>query len=192
MHKLIRFVTIALASDGYLDFMGNEFGHPEWIDFPREGNNWSYHYARRQWSLVRNQDLKFGWLADFDRDMIQLVNKHKVLSGTKPEVIWLDQHKNLMIFRRNDLIYIFNLHPTWSQQDVFVNCDLTGGGNYRVIFSSDDSIYGGQERISKEHVYCAHHEEYGFGFRLYMPCRTAAVVKKCKNAHMVKCNGSVL
>ncbi len=180
MHKLIRFLTLTLAGDGYLNFMGNEFGHPEWIDFPREGNAWSYHYARRQWSLVHNKDLKFEWLASFDKDMMNFVYKHKVLCGEKPEKIWLDQQKNIIIFRRGDLIYIFNLHPTWSQQEVFVSCDLSGKGKYKVIFSSDDAEYGGQERISKEHVYYADNEEYGFGFRIYMPCRTAAVIKRFK------------
>ncbi len=180
MHKLIRLLTITLAGNGYLNFMGNEFGHPEWIDFPREGNNWSYHYARRQWSLVHNPDLKFEWLARFDKDMLKLVNKHKVLCKNKAESMWLDQQKNIMIFRRNDLIYIFNLHPTQSQEDVFINCNLLGKGKYSVIFSTDDIAYGGQNRISTEHIYCAKKDEYGFGFRIYMPCRTAAVIKKTK------------
>lgn len=178
MHKLIRFLTLSVSNDGYLDFMGNEFGHPEWIDFPREGNNWSYHYARRQWSLVANHNLKFEWLANFDKDMIHFAKKHKIHSKGNAKVLWLDQQKNIMIFRRNDLIYIFNLHPTESFKDVFINCDLIGKGKYKVIFSSDDSSYGGQDRISLEHIYSATEEEYGFGFRVYMPCRTAAVLKK--------------
>ena len=180
MHKLIRFLTILLSGDGYLDFMGNEFGHPEWIDFPREGNNWSYHYARRQWSLVNNPDLKFEWLANFDRDMIHFVENNRVLSRKKPESIWLDQQKNLMIFRRNEFVYLFNLHPTQSYEDVFIDCDILGKGDYQVVFSTDDECYGGQNRISKEYIYKAIHEEYGFGFRVYLPCRTAAVLRKCK------------
>ena len=178
MHKLIRFVTLSLACDGYLDFMGNEFGHPEWIDFPREGNNWSYHYARRQWSLVQNTDLKFEYLANFDRDMIHLATENNVHSSGKAESLWLDQQKNIIIFKRGELIYIFNMHPTDSREDVFVNCDIIGKGKYKVVFSSDDEIYGGQQRISKEHIYESKKEEYGFGFRVYMPCRTAAVLKK--------------
>ena len=84
-----------------------------------------------------------------------------------------------MIFKRNDLIYIFNLHHTWSQQEVFINCDLIGGGKYKVIFSTDDGIYGGQDRISKQYVYFADNDEFGFGFRIYLPCRTAAIIRKC-------------
>lgn len=179
MHKLIRFLTIATADSGYLDFMGNEFGHPEWIDFPREGNNWSYHYARRQWSLVKNDELKYKYLANFDRDMIHFVTVNNVLYGRKPECMWLDQQKNTMIFKRNNLIYIFNLHPLQSFEDVFISCASTGG-KYKVVFSTDDGIYGGQERISKQHIYTAVNDEFGTGFRIYIPCRTAAVIQKCK------------
>lgn len=32
---MIRLLTFSLGSKAYLNFMGNEFGHPEWIDFPR-------------------------------------------------------------------------------------------------------------------------------------------------------------
>ena len=180
MHKLIRFLTVTLANDGYLNFMGNEFGHPEWIDFPREGNGWSYKYARRQWSLVQNPEFKFQWLGNFDRDMIHFIRKHKLHMSGKPETIWLDEQKNVIIFTRGDLIYVFNLHPTESQQDVFVHCGKTGEGKYRVVFSSDDARYGGQERIQKKHTYFTWGSEFGLGFTLYMPCRTAAVLKKVK------------
>ncbi len=65
LHKMIRFITLATAGNGYLNFMGNEFGHPEWIDFPREGNNWSFHFARRQWHLADDPDLKYQFLCPF-------------------------------------------------------------------------------------------------------------------------------
>lgn len=175
MHKLIRFLTLSAAKDGYLDFMGNEFGHPEWIDFPREGNGWSYHHARRQWSLVHNHDLKFEWLANFDADIVHFADEYKIHSGEKAEAIWLDNEKNIIIFKRKDLIFVFNLHPTASYEDVFINRD---SGKYKVIFSSDDERYGGQNRISKEYVYHAKEDEYGVGFKIYMPCRTGVVIKK--------------
>ncbi len=180
MHKLIRLLTNALAGNGYLNFMGNEFGHPEWIDFPREGNGWSYHHARRQWSLVNNADLKYEWLANFDRSMIGLASRYKTHLCPKAKSLWLDKEKNVLVFSRGELIYVFNMHPTWSQTDVFVNCRELGEGGYRVVLSSDDGCYGGQERISKDYVYHAKEEEYGFGFRMYLPCRTAAVLVKNK------------
>ena len=180
MHKLIRFLTVSLARDGYLNFMGNEFGHPEWIDFPREGNGWSYHYARRQWSLVQNHNYKYEWLANFDRDMISFISHNKVLCSNKAKCMWLDEEKNLLIFERNGLIYLFNMHPTQSQKDVFISCAEMGKGRYRVIFSTDNIEYGGQDRISKNQIYCADKTEYGLGFKIYIPCRIAVVLMKNK------------
>ena len=172
--------TSSPMGNGYLNFMGNEFGHPEWIDFPREGNGWSHHYARRQWSLVQNGFLKYEWLANFDRDMVHLAEDYQVLNKSKPESLWLDQEKKLIIFERGQLIFVFNFHPTWSQEDAFVSIRRTGRGKYRTILSSDDEAFGGQNRISKEQVYTAGEEKEGLGFRVYIPCRTAMVLKKIK------------
>jgi|TARA_B110001450_G_scaffold246123_1_gene259899 1,4-alpha-glucan branching enzyme len=71
---MIRLLTASLGGDAYLNFMGNEFGHPEWIDFPREGNNNSYHYCRRQWSLFDNQDLRYSQLGEWDKAMTETEN----------------------------------------------------------------------------------------------------------------------
>ncbi len=178
MHKLIRFLTCALAPGGYLNFIGNEFGHPEWVDFPREGNNWSYHYARRQWSLVKSTEYKYEWLANFDRAMTFHINTYHILTAGPAESLWLDNEKKLIIFARGGMLYAFNLHPTWSQEEVFVSCRLTGPGGYRVVFSSDDGPYGGQSRISTEYVYHTQDTEFGCGFKLYLPCRTAVAIEK--------------
>jgi 1,4-alpha-glucan branching enzyme len=90
LHKLIRLVTLVLGGEGWLNFMGNEFGHPEWLDFPREGNGWSFHYCRRQWSLVDNPDLKYHWLADFDRAMIDLAPRRccRICGGSRKPARW--------------------------------------------------------------------------------------------------------
>ena len=178
MHKVIRFLTCSLAGNGYLNFMGNEFGHPEWVDFPRQGNGWSYHYARRQWSLVHNWDLKYEWLANFDRGMTYLMNTHKVHCTGPAESLWIDNERKLLIFARGGLLYAFNLHPTWSQESVFINCRVTGPGGYRVIFSTDDWPYGGQTRINMDNIYHAGDTEFGYGIRLYLPCRTGVALKK--------------
>jgi len=177
MHKLIRLLTISLAKSGYLNFMGNEFGHPEWIDFPREGNGWSHHYARRQWSLVHNPDYKYQWLANFDRDMLALAAEHGLHSKGAPVCRRTDENGNLIIFERAGLLFVFNLHPSWSQQDVFVGCGAQKGG-WRVVFSSDDGNYGGQDRIDKTYIYHPQQLPEGHGFRLYLPARTAAVLAR--------------
>ncbi|MBR4867670.1 MAG: alpha amylase C-terminal domain-containing protein [Clostridia bacterium] len=179
MHKLIRFLTLSLAKNGYLNFMGNEFGHPEWIDFPREGNCWSYHYARRQWSLVENDFLKYQWLNQFDADMMAFTTNNQLLAKETVNCIWLDQKKHLMIFERNGLLFVFNLHPTWSQESVFVHTGRKRNG-YQVVFTSDDSAYGGQNRVDHNYVYHSQKDEFGYGFRMYVPCRTVVVLKPVK------------
>jgi 1,4-alpha-glucan branching enzyme len=178
LHKLLRLLTMSLGGEGYLTFMGNEFGHPEWIDFPREGNGWSYHYARRQWSLVQSSAYKYEWLANFDRDMTEFLRTYGVLKEEKPLPLFLDGEKKVAVFRRGELIYVFNLHPTRSDKDIFVNCADFGEGEYGVVFSSDLPSHGGQNRISLGQTYRPTEEEYGFGFRVYLPCRTALVLKK--------------
>ena len=178
MHKLIRFLTCSLSNGGYLTFIGNEFGHPEWVDFPREGNNWSYHYARRQWSLVKNPDLKYEWLANFDRAMVNLMKNNKVIESGPAESLWIDNERKLLLFVRGGITFAFNLHPNWSQESVYINTRVTGPGEYRVVLSSDDAAFGGQERIDKGYVYKTSDTEFGEGFKLYLPARTAVALEK--------------
>ncbi|GJN39398.1 hypothetical protein PR202_gb28512 [Eleusine coracana subsp. coracana] len=85
LQKMIHFITMALGGDGYLNFMGNEFGHPEWIDFPREGNNWSYDKCRRQWSLVDTDHLRYKVIVFERGDLVFVFNFHpkKTYEGYK-------------------------------------------------------------------------------------------------------------
>ena len=152
-HKLIRLLTASTADGGYLNFMGNEFGHPEWIDFPREGNGWSYHYARRQWSLVDNGGYKFSWLGEFDRAMIEHIREGEIYSSGKPTALFVDGARSTLVFERGGYIYVFNMHPTVSRTDVFVSAEKTGKGAYRVVFSTDDEAFGGQGRIQNGYIY---------------------------------------
>lgn len=176
LHKMIRLLTMSLGGEGYLNFMGNEFGHPEWIDFPREGNGWSYHYCRRQWSLVENGLLKYEWLNNFDRQMIHFANSCRLLSSI-PKGLWIDQENKILIYKRRQRIFAFNFHPTKSFEGYFV--PVNEKGEYQVVFSTDDEIFGGQNRISKEVVYSADTVIEGkTGFKFYLPSRTAAVFAK--------------
>src|ERR1700752_445296 len=111
LHKMIRLVTFSLAGEGYLNFMGNEFGHPEWVDFPREGNGYSYHFARRQWSLVDNEQLLYKGLAEFDKAMMQLDVDYQLLSDPLIEQLALHQDTRQLIYRRGPLVFAFNFHP---------------------------------------------------------------------------------
>ena len=179
LHKLIRFSTLVLACDGYLNFMGNEFGHPEWIDFPREGNGWSYKYARRQWSLAENGYLKYQWLENFDRAMLKFARKHRMLSKPQAVNLWIDQDNKIISFAKGDLLYLFNFNTTKSDPKFFMHAHLTGAGSYRVIFSSDDPEFGGLNRVSKDYVYhTSEIADKGTGFEVYIPCRTAVVFSR--------------
>ncbi len=170
--KLIRFVTLVLGCDGYLNFMGNEFGHPEWIDFPREGNGWSYAYARRQWSLAENGFLKYEQLGNFDKAMISLVKKQKVLSDRNAQCIDINHEKKVMLFKRGDLIFVFNFG--WDSMDGYELFGLPLG-QYKVVLDSDKAEFGGLGRVSSEVTYQT--DEDG-RFKIYLPDRTAIVLEQ--------------
>ena len=179
LHKMIRLLTLGAGGNGYLNFMGNEFGHPEWIDFPREGNEWSYKYCRRQWSLVDNPDLKYEWLNDFDRAMIQLAREHRLLDDPYAVNLWIDEGRKILAFSRSDLIFLFDFHNSYSEQNFFLPCHTLGGGNYRVVLSTDEARFGGQDIVSHKYVYRSEWvNDRGEGFHIYAPARTAMVLKK--------------
>lgn len=179
LHKMIRFLTLTLGGNGYLTFMGNEFGHPEWVDFPREGNGWSYKYARRQWSLADNPFLKYEWLRDFDKAMIGLVKEYNVLKDPTPVSLWVDQERKIISFSRGDLLFLFDFHPSYSETGFFQHAHTTGEGKYQVIFSTDESRFGGNEAVDHQYVYETKYDETrGIGFEIYVPCRTAMVLKR--------------
>ena len=179
LHKMIRLITLSLGGEGYLNFMGNEFGHPEWIDFPREGNGWSYQHCRRQWSLVDNGYLRYSYLNDFDRAMIALAKKHKALNGT-PQQLWVGNKEKLLVYERNSLIYAFNFHPTESYNGFFIPVPVEG--KYQVALSTDATAFGGQGRISTTQTYDAVRAEDGrIGFKVYLPSRCAMVLKPVRS-----------
>ncbi|MBE5809289.1 MAG: 1,4-alpha-glucan-branching enzyme [Clostridiales bacterium] len=179
LHKMIRFITLTLGGEAYLNFMGNEFGHPEWIDFPRLGNGWSYKYARRQWSLADNGLLKYSWLQEFDKAMLKFARKYRVLNKTDLTNLWIDQERKIIAYAKGELLYVFNFNPTYSPTDFFLPAHPTGEGQYRAIFSTDDTDFGGQERVSEKYIYYTKNVPgKGMGFEIYIPCRTAIVFKR--------------
>lgn len=176
LHKMIRLITASLGGEGYLNFIGNEFGHPEWVDFPREGNDWSYKYARRQWSLVDNTELKYEWLNDFDGAMIALLDENDVLSAMPANQLNMDEENKVMIYERNHLIFVFNFHPDRSIADYKFH--VPEKGEYKVILSSDDPKFGGHDRIDTSVSYPSTTYEHGDQLSVYTPSRTAMVLKK--------------
>ncbi len=151
LHKILRLFTLAVGGEGYLNFMGNEFGHPEWVDFPREGNDWSFQYARRQWSLADDEDLKYGQLECFDAAMLEMARLHSLLSSGPAKLLNVDQ-KNLCVqFERGGLVFAINLNPTESVSDY--SFPIEGEGDYRLILSSDEKKFGGHDRINATVTY---------------------------------------
>ena len=180
LHKMIRLVTASAINGGYLNFMGNEFGHPEWIDFPREGNGWSYKYARRQWNLVDNKELAYHYLAHFDKAMIEVLKSVKNIQNTEVREIWHNDGDQVLAFMRGDLLFVFNFSPTRSSTDYGF---LVPTGSYDVVLNTDAKEFGGNgladdtitHTTNYDPLYVADHKEW---LKLYIPARSAVVLKK--------------
>ena len=180
LHKMIRLVTASTINGGYLNFMGNEFGHPEWIDFPREGNGWSHKYARRQWNLVDNPDLDYKFLGDFDHDMLQTLKLEKNFQKTPVQEIWHNDGDQILAYMRGNLIFVFNFSPTRSFTDYGF---LVPTGSYDVVLNTDAKKFGGNglsddsitHLTNYDPAYVSEHKEW---LKLYIPARSAVVLKK--------------
>ncbi len=178
LHKMIRLVTMSLAGEGYLNFMGNEFGHPEWIDFPREGNGWSYHYCRRQWHLADDKMLKYEWLLEFDKAMVAMAQEHKIFKKA-PVSLYIDSEKQILVYSRGDLIFALNFSPNGSYEGYRI--PTPGRGNYQPVLTTDESRFGGWDRIAADMTYKAvRGEDKKYGFPIYLPARTGVCLQKVK------------
>ena len=180
LHKMIRLVTATTINGGYLNFMGNEFGHPEWIDFPREGNNWSYKYARRQWNLADDQNLKYHYLGDFDQAMIELIKSIPDFQTTPIVKICDKDGDNVLAYMRKDLLFIFNFHPEKSFSDYGM---LVSEGEYCIVLDTDDLKFGGFGLNDDTIHHFTHHDplyakDRKGWLRTYLPARSAIVLKK--------------
>lgn len=178
LHKMIRFVTLATAGNGYLNFMGNEFGHPEWIDFPREGNGWSYRFARRQWSLADDGTLRYRKLARFDVDMIGLARRVDLLASGNPRLVHEHNETKILAFERAGHLFLFNFHPSRSYDGYRIDAPP---GKYRLIMDSDAENYGGHGRLEPDQVHFTQPEgkvpRVRHFLSLYLPTRTALVLR---------------
>jgi 1,4-alpha-glucan branching enzyme len=173
LHKLLRLVTISLGGEAYLNFIGNEFGHPEWVDFPREGNNWSHQYARRQWSLVDNKELKYQYMLNWDKAMINMIKENKILASGGAKQIHMDTHNKVMIFERNGLFFIFNFSPGNSIFDY--KFWVPESGSFRIILNSDKKEFGGFNRVGDLLEYPTDENQQ---LSVYLTNRTALVMKR--------------
>ncbi|HPW90312.1 MAG TPA: alpha amylase C-terminal domain-containing protein [Paludibacteraceae bacterium] len=179
LHKMIRLITASTINGGYLNFMGNEFGHPEWIDFPREGNGWSYKYARRQWSLADNKDYLYHDLGEFDKAMIDLLKSYKKFNETSIEKVWDNEGDQLVAYKRKDLLFVFNFNGQKSFTDYGL---LVKKGAYEIVLNTDDHRFGGFGFNDNNivHFTLPSHLKNKEWLKLYIPSRTALVLRHKK------------
>lgn len=183
LHKMIRLLTASTINGGYLNFMGNEYGHPEWIDFPREGNGWSYKYARRQWSLVDNRDLDYCYLGDFDKAMLNIIKEVRNIQKSDVVEIWHNDGDQVLTYMRRDHIFVFNFSPVHSFTDYGF---LVPAGCYEVVLNTDAVQFGGNgfaddtvpHFTNYDPLYAKQHKEW---LKLYLPARSAVVLRKKKD-----------
>ena len=181
LHKMIRLLTFSLAGEAYLNFIGNEFGHPEWIDFPREGNGYSYHYCRRQWSLMDAPFLKYQGLGLFDRAMMKLDDAYGLLDDKFIEQITVHEANKQLVYRRGPLVFVFNLHPTNSYSDWRVG--VPDPVDYKIVLNTDDKEFNGHglvdngQPITKQNTPWDHRPQ---SVQLYVPARSAIVLAPAK------------
>ena len=176
LHKMIRLITMAQGGEGYLNFIGNEFGHPEWIDFLSLGNDWSYKYCRRQWHLVDNPDLKYKFLNDFDKEMIRVIKEKDILNTPPGQRINQDKTNQSIMFERGNLIFCFNFHP----HNAIANYKffVPRAGTYRILLNSDDTKFGGHGRIDSTVVYPSFKEDGVDKISIYNTNRTALILER--------------
>ena len=178
LHKMIRLITATTAGGAYLNFMGNEFGHPEWIDFPRDGNGWSYKHCRRIWSISEDPELKYHWLYDFDREMIKFISEHKLLTIPSVDFVMENKPDCVLAYHRGLFLFVFNFNPVKSFTDYGIPL---GPGKYHIILNTDAGRFGGYELIDEDIPYYTlpnkglTSQHY---LKLYLPVRTALVLKK--------------
>ena len=185
LHKMIRLVTLGAINGGYLNFMGNEFGHPEWIDFPREGNGWSHKYARRQWNLVDDKTLCYHYLGDFDRRMLEVVKSEPAFNDTPVEEIWHNDGDQVLAYERGSLLFVFNFSPSRSYSDYGL---LVREGSWQVVLNTDAKEFGGngladdsvEHLTNSDTLYAKDHKGW---LKLYIPARSAVVLRKKNGDH---------
>ncbi len=186
LHKMIRLVTASTINGGYLNFMGNEYGHPEWIDFPRQGNGWSHKYARRQWNLVDNKELCYHWLGDFDRELLSVVRQAFPATPTARKKasqvveVWHNDTDQVLAYSRGELLFVFNFSPTRSYTDYGF---MVPEGAYQAVLNTDDKKFGGngfaddsvRHLTNDDPLLTPQHKGW---LKLYLPARTAVVLRK--------------
>ena len=181
LHKVIRLISMVMGGEAYLTFIGNEFGHPEWLDFPRPGNGFSYHYARRQFNLVDDPLLRYQYLRNFDRDMQHLDKEHTFLSSSPAYCSRKHDSDKVIVCERGGVLFVFNFHPFKSYPDYRVG--VGASGEYRIALDSDSKVYDGHGRVDDTTRFFTTKGDYDgrpFSLQVYIPSRVAIALVRCE------------
>lgn len=135
-YRLMRLITLATADKGYLNFMGNEFGHPEWLD--------AEEHAHRQWRLAEDTSLKYACLNAWDQAQMQLVSDNIESFKTPAMFRYIHEDKRLLAFERGALLFVFNFNETQAFSDL---CFAVTPGKYLEILSSDERRFAGHDNL---------------------------------------------
>jgi 1,4-alpha-glucan branching enzyme len=176
LHKLIRLLTISLGGEGWLNFIGNEFGHPEWVDFPREGNGWSYKYAKRQWGLIENVELRYKEMYEFGKAMVRFAKENELVAANPAQQLNMDQDNHTLIYERNNLIFALNFSPNNSIADY--RFKVPAAGMYRIALNSDRKEFGGFDRVDDDMSYRTVSLFGEYFLSVYLPSRVGVVFKR--------------
>lgn len=183
LHKMIRLLSHSLGGEAYLNFIGNEFGHPEWLDFPRIGNNESYHYARRQFNLTEDDMLRYQYLNNFDRDMNRTEERYGWLNAISQYISCKHEGDKVIVFdkkcRRGSLVFVFNFHPSQSFTDYRIGVDAAG--KYKIVLDTDAKEYDGHGRLDHNTDFFTFPDPWnnrGNSMMVYIPCRVAIILAK--------------
>ncbi|MBO4392456.1 MAG: alpha amylase C-terminal domain-containing protein [Clostridia bacterium] len=182
--KLIRFITMTAGGEGYLNFMGNEFGHPEWVDFPREGNGWSHYYCRRQWHLLSDTTLRYRFLNEFEKEMVHFIRRKDILK--KPaKALFVDSDCQVITYECAGYVFAINFSPVNSYEGYWLT--VPSAGRYKTVMSTDEGRFGGFDRISLKYVYTAEPDaDNNPKLRIYLPSRTALCMKKMPEIRKIR------
>jgi 1,4-alpha-glucan branching enzyme len=173
LHKMIRLITATVGGEAYLNFMGNEFGHPEWIDFPTPVNNWSFKHCRRQWSLAEREDLKYKFLLNFDQALVHFIRQEGFLHSPKALLLNLDSQNHIIVFERYNKIFVFNFNPLQSFTDYEI--PVNRAGTFNLVLDSDLTQFGGFDRVDTSTNYATIGKENEYKIKIYSPNRTVLV-----------------
>ncbi|CAH1246328.1 GBE1 [Branchiostoma lanceolatum] len=179
LHKMIRLITNGLGGEGWLNFIGNEFGHPEWLDFPRVGNNSSFHYARRQWNLVDDETLRYKFLNNFDRGMNLTEAQFGWLAAKQAYVSNKHEGDKVVVFERASCVFVFNFHTHQSFTDYRIGCDIPG--KYMIVLDTDNPEYGGHGHLDHTTEFFTEpfqQDNRANSLKVYLPSRVGFILAK--------------